>query len=60
MATVYLPVQPIEGMDSAERAEALDAETWRLRRPLSLQSPQDVTKYYYHASPTRRRDRWPS
>ena len=47
MATVYLPVQPIEGMDSAERAEALDAETWRLRRPLSLQSPQDVTKYYY-------------
>jgi hypothetical protein len=34
-------------MDSAERAEALDAEVWRLRRPLSLQSPQDITKYYY-------------
>jgi hypothetical protein len=47
MATVYLPVEPIEGMDSAERAEALDAETWRLRRPLSLQSPQDITKYYF-------------
>ena len=47
MATVYLPVKPIEGMDSAERAEALDAEVWRLRRPLSKQSPQDVTKYYY-------------
>ena len=47
MATVYLPVQPIEGMNSAERADALDAEVWRLRRPLSLQSPQDVTKYYY-------------
>jgi len=47
MATVYLPVQPIEGMDSAERADALDAEVWRLRRPLSKQSPQDVTKYYY-------------
>lgn len=47
MATVYLPVEPIEGMDSAERAEALDAETWRLRRPLSLQSPNDVTKYYF-------------
>jgi len=47
MATVYLPVQPIEGMDSAERAEAIDAEVWRLRRPLSVQSPQDVTKYYY-------------
>jgi hypothetical protein len=34
-------------MNSAERAEALDAEVWRLRRPLSLQSPQDITKYYY-------------
>ena len=47
MATVYLPVEPQLGMTSAERAEALDAEVWRLRRPLSLQSPQDVTKYYY-------------
>ena len=47
MATVYLPVEPIAGMDSATRAEALDAEVWRLRRPLSLQSPQDITKYYY-------------
>ena len=47
MATVYLPVEPIEGMTSAERAEALDAEVWRLRRPLSVQSPQDITKYYY-------------
>ena len=47
MSTVYLPVKPIEGMDSEQRAEALDAEVWRLRRPLSLQRPQDVTKYYY-------------
>ena len=47
MATVYLPVEPIEGMDSAERAEALDAQVWCLRRPQSLQSPQDITKYYY-------------
>ena len=47
MATVYLPVEPIEGMDSAERAEALDAQVWCLRRPASLQSPQDITKYYY-------------
>jgi len=47
MATVYLPVKPIEGMDSEQRAEALDAEVWRLRRPLSLQRPTDITKYYY-------------
>ena len=48
MATVYLPVQEtIPGMTSAERAEAIDKEVWRLRRPLSVQSPQDVTQYYY-------------
>ena len=48
MATVYLPVEAtIPGMTSAERAEAIDKEVWRLRRPLSVQSPQDVTQYYY-------------
>jgi hypothetical protein len=34
-------------MTSAERAEAIDAQVWCLRRPASLQSPQDITKYYY-------------
>jgi hypothetical protein len=34
-------------MDSAERAEAIDREVWRLRRPLSVQSPNDVTQFYY-------------
>ena len=48
MATVYLPVEAtIPGMDSAERAEAIDREVWRLRRPLSVQSPQDITQFYY-------------
>ena len=48
MATVYLPVEAtIPGMTSAERAEAIDAEVWCLRRPQSLQSPQDITRYYY-------------
>ena len=48
MATVYLPVQEtIPGMTSAERAEAIDREVWRLRRPLSVQSPSDVTQFYY-------------
>jgi len=46
MATVYLPVEPIEGMDSAQRADALDAEVWALLRPTALQLPQD-TKYLY-------------
>ncbi len=46
MATVYLPVEPIEGMDSAQRADALDAEVWCLLRPAALQLPQD-TKYLY-------------
>ncbi len=47
MATVYLPVEPQLGMTSAERAEAIDAEVWALRRPDSLRSPQDITRYYY-------------
>ena len=47
MATVYLPVEPQLGMTSAERAEAIDREVWRLRRPLSVQSPNDVTQFYY-------------
>jgi len=48
MATVYLPVEAtIPGMTSAERAEAIDAEVWALRRPDSLRSPQDITRYYY-------------
>ena len=48
MATVYLPVEEtIPGMTSAERADAINAEVWRLRRPLSVQSPTDDTRYYY-------------
>jgi hypothetical protein len=46
MSTVYLPVEPIEDMDSAQRADALDAEVWCLLRPAALQLPQD-TKYLY-------------
>jgi hypothetical protein len=34
-------------MTSAERAEAIDREVWRLRRPLSVQSPNDITQFYY-------------
>ncbi|MGB0378203.1 MAG: hypothetical protein ACPGGE_05210 [Poseidonia sp.] len=48
MATVYLPVEAtIPGMTSAERATAINAEVWSLRRPDSVKSPNDVTRYYY-------------
>ena len=48
MSIVYLPVEAtIPGMTSAERAEAIDAEVWALRRPDSVRSPQDITRYYY-------------
>ena len=47
MSTVYLPVQPIEGMTSAQRAAAINREVWNLRRPQSLRQPQDVTEFYY-------------
>ena len=48
MATVYLPVEAtIPGMTSGERATAINAEVWALRRPDSVRSPQDITRYYY-------------
>ena len=47
MATVYLPVEARDGKTSAERAEAINAEIWHLRRPAQHISPQDVTRYYY-------------
>ena len=47
MAVIYLPVEPITGMTSAERADAINAEVWSLRRPDSVKHPDDVTRYYY-------------
>jgi len=47
MSTVYLPVEPQLGMTSEERAEAINAEVWSLRRPDSVKSPNDVTRFYY-------------
>lgn len=46
MSAVYLPVEPISEMTSAERADALDAEVWRLIRPESVQGPNDSTHLY--------------
>ena len=46
MSAVYLPVGPGSGMTSAERADALDAEVWRLIRPESVQGANDSTHLY--------------
>ena len=47
MATVYLPVEPTADMTTEERAKAINAEVWSLRRPDSVKSAQDITRYYY-------------
>jgi len=47
MATVYLPVEPTADMTSEERAKAINAEVWSLRRPDSVKSANDITRYYY-------------
>lgn len=47
MATVYLPVEPITGYDSAARAKALNIEVYALRRPASLRSASDIVFGYY-------------
>ena len=47
MSIVYLPVEPIEGMTSAERADAMNRETWNLYRPDSIKNPNDVTRHAF-------------
>jgi len=47
MAKVYLPVEANADMTSEERAKAINAEVWSLRRPDSVKHASDITKYYY-------------
>ncbi len=47
MTYLMLPVEPIEGMTSEERAVALDTETWRLMRPETIQFPGEVTQRFW-------------
>lgn len=46
MSLVYLPVDARDGLTSAQRADKLDAEFWRLQRPLSVQSSDDTKNMY--------------
>ena len=47
MSVVYLPVEPITGYTSDERAVALDAEIWNLYRPVSIQNQKDSTNQLF-------------
>lgn len=47
MATIYLPNEALEGMTSLERGKAVSHELWRLRRPASLASANDVAQYMF-------------
>lgn len=44
---MYLPVEPITGYTSPERADALNTEIWNLYRPTSIKQPFDVTTKLY-------------
>jgi len=46
MSVVYLPVEAGGGLTSKERADALDAEVWRLIRPGSVQDSNDTQHLY--------------
>lgn len=50
MATVYLPVEPMEGSTSNEHAIAIDEQCWNLYRPASIQSPNDITRQLFPIS----------
>ena len=46
MSIVYLPVEPQNKLTSAQRADAIDKEVWRLIRPASVQSEGDTEHLY--------------
>ena len=50
MATVYLPVEPMEGYTSNDHAIAIDEQCWNLYRPASIQSPNDITRQLFPIS----------
>ena len=50
MATVYLPVEPVDGSTSNEHAIAINKQCWDLYRPASIQSPDDVTSQLFPIS----------
>tara|TARA_R100001440_G_scaffold326_1_gene966 strand:- start:10600 stop:11010 length:411 start_codon:yes stop_codon:yes gene_type:complete len=47
MATIYLPVEATDTLTSQERATAINAEIWHMRKPAQYISAQDVTRYYF-------------
>lgn len=50
MSVVYLPVEPMEGSTSNEHAIAIDEQCWNLYRPVSIQSPNDITRQLFPIS----------
>ena len=46
MSVVYIPIEARDGLTSEQRADKLDAEFWRLQRPLSVQSNGDTQHMY--------------
>jgi hypothetical protein len=47
MAQIILPVEAMEGMTSEERAKEVSHELWRIRRPASVASPDEITQYVF-------------
>jgi hypothetical protein len=47
MATIYLPVEATDTLTSQERATAINAEIWHMRKPAQYISASDVTRYYF-------------
>ena len=50
MATVYLPVEPVDGSTSNQHAVAINKQCWDLYRPASIQNPNDVTSRLFPIS----------
>ena len=47
MATIYLPVEATDTLTSQERATAINAEIWHMRKPAQYMSASDVTRHSF-------------
>ena len=58
MAYVYLPVEALNGENSAKRTCDINREVWSLTRPDSVKEQGEVTEYYFATSYNPTTDEW--
>ena len=58
MAYVYLPVEALNGENSAKRTCDINREVWSLTRPDSVKAQDEITEYYFATIYNPTTDEW--